>query len=250
MILSDQQISDMKSGGKMLAAMLRELAALAKPGLATMALEHRARELIKGANVEPSFLHFNDFPAVLCTSVNEEAVHGVPSGRKLKEGDLLTLDFGILYKGLHTDSAVSVIVSGDPGKKEYAEKRRLMRVTREALYAGIAAARAGNTLGDIGAAIQKTVEENDLAVVRELGGHGIGRELHEEPFVANLGVSGEGEKLAEGMALAIEPIVSNGTWKIKDARDGFGYVTKDRSLVAHFEHTIIVTKGVPIIVTE
>ena len=126
-----------------------------------------------------------------------------------------------------------------------------MRVTREALYAGIAAARVGNTLGDIGAAIEKVVEQdNDLTIVRELGGHGIGHTLHEEPFVANLGEPGHGTKLVEGMALALEPIVSNGDWKIKDSSDGFGYITKDRSLVAHFEHTIVITKGDPIIITE
>lgn len=241
----------MKEGGKMLSEMLRELSAAAKPGVTTSELETLARELIKRANVEPSFLDYNGYPAVLCASVNEEAVHGVPSGRKLKEGDLLTLDFGIVHKSLHTDSAVSLVVSEDPAKKEYAEKRKLMRVTREALYAGIAAARVGNTLGDVGAAIEKVVEQdNDLTVVRELGGHGIGRELHEEPFVANLGEPGHGTKLVEGMALALEPIVSNGDWKIKDSSDGFGYVTKDRSLVAHFEHTIVVTKGAPIIITE
>ena len=235
----------------MLAEMLRELSVAAKPGVTTAELESHARELIKRANVEPSFLDYNGFPAVLCTSANEEAVHGVPSERKLKEGDLLTLDFGIVHKGLHTDSAVSLIVSEDPAKKEYAEKRKLMRVTREALYAGIVAARAGNTLGDIGAAIEKVVEQdNEFKIVRELGGHGIGRELHEEPFVANLGTPGQGTKLVEGMALALEPIVSNGTWKIKDSSDGFGYITKDRSLVAHFEHTIVVTKTAPIIITE
>ncbi|MEK7525816.1 MAG: type I methionyl aminopeptidase [Patescibacteria group bacterium] len=251
MILNEQQIGDMKEGGKMLAEMLRELSAAAKPGVTTSELETLARELIKRANVAPSFLDYNGYPAVLCASVNEEAVHGVPSGRKLKEGDLLTLDFGIVHKGLHTDSAVSLIVSEDPTKKEYAEKRKLMRVTREALYAGIAAARVGNTLGDIGAAIEKVVEQdNDLTIVRELGGHGIGHTLHEEPFVANLGEPGHGTKLVEGMALALEPIVSNGDWKIKDSSDGFGYITKDRSLVAHFEHTIVITKGDPIIITE
>lgn len=250
MILNEQQIGDMKEGGAMLAEMLRELSAAARPGVTTSELETLARELIQRASVAPSFLDYNGYPAVLCASVNEEAVHGVPSGRKLKEGDLLTLDFGIVHKGLHTDSAVSLIVSDDPSKKEYEEKRKLMRVTKESLYAGIAVARAGNTLGDIGAAIENIVEKNGLTIVRELGGHGIGHSLHEEPFVANLGTPGQGVTLAEGMALALEPIVSNGSWKIKDSSDGFGYVTKDRSLVAHFEHTIVVTKGEPIIITE
>jgi methionyl aminopeptidase len=255
MILKSQKhIDAMQEGGKVLAAILRELAQMAKPGMTTHQLDVRARELIEHHDVESSFLGYVvgglAYPAVLCTSLNEETVHAIPSDRILQEGDLLKLDFGVIHKGLHTDSAVTVLVSDDPKAKQYKDKLALMRVTREALYAGIAAARPGNTVGHIGAAIQDVVEKNKLAIVKELGGHGIGTTLHEDPFVANYGEDGEGDELVPGMALALEPIVSNGGWKIKDGEDGFGYVTKDGSLAAHFEHTIIITEKAPIIVTE
>lgn len=255
MILKSQkQIDAMREGGKVLAAILRELAQAVKPGMTTHELEVRARELIEHHGVESSFLGYVvgglAYPAVLCTSVNEQTVHAVPSERVLKEGDLLKLDFGVVHKGFHTDSAVTVLVSDNPSPKRYKDKLTLMRVTREALYAGIAAARAGNTVGHIGAAIDAVVKKNKLVIVKELGGHGIGTSLHEDPFVSNFGEPGEGDKLVPGMALALEPIVSAGGWKIDDGDDGFAYVTKDGSLAAHFEHTIIVTEKAPIIVTE
>lgn len=255
MILKSQQhIEAMKEGGKILAAILRELAQTVKPGMTTQELDARARELIEHHGVESSFLGYVvgglAYPAVLCTSVNEETVHAVPSDRILKEGDLLKLDFGIIHRGLHTDSAVTVLVSDNPNPKQYKDKLTLVRVTREALYAGIAAARPGNTVGHIGAAIEDVVKKNKLTIIKELGGHGIGDTLHQDPFISNFGEPGEGDELVPGMALALEPIVSNGGWKIDDGDDGFGYVTKDGSLAAHFEHTIIITEKAPIIVTE
>jgi methionyl aminopeptidase len=251
MILKTQeQIQAMQEGGKVLSAILRELATMVKPGITTRAIDTRARELIEHHGVETSFLGYNDYPDVICLSLNEEAVHAIPSDRLLQEGDLLKLDFGVVHKGLHTDSAITVLVSDNPKKKEYADQLTLIRVTREALYAGIAAARAGNTIGHIGAAIQDVVEKNGLTIVQELGGHGIGDTLHQDPFIANFGEPGEGEELVPGMAIALEPIVSNGGWKIKDGPDGHAYVMKDKSLTAHFEHTIIITEKAPIIVTE
>jgi len=245
-----EQIQAMREGGKILAEILRDLAQMAKPGITTRAIDTRARELIDQYGVETSFLGYNDYPDVICLSVNEEAVHAVPSDRVLQEGDLLKLDFGVVHRGLHTDSAITVIVSDTPNSKQYKDKLALIRVTREALYAGIAAARAGNTVGHIGAAIQEVVEKNGLTVVKELGGHGIGDTLHQDPFISNFGDPGEGDELLPGMALALEPIVSNGGWKIKDGDDGQAYVMKDGSLSAHFEHTIIITEKAPIIVTE
>lgn len=250
-----EQVEAMKEGGKILAGILRELAAVTKVGITTNDLEKRARELIAQYGVESSFLGYVvggvKYPAVLCTSINDETVHAIPSDRVLQEGDLLKLDFGVIHKGLHTDSALTVLVSDNPGKPEHKDKMTLIRVTREALYAGIAKARVGNTVGDIGAAIQEVVEQkNNFHVVKELGGHGIGEILHDDPFVANWGQPGEGDNLVAGMALAIEPISSTGSWKIKDSTDGFGYLTKDNSLSAHFEHTIIVTDNGPLIVTE
>lgn len=255
MVLNKEQIQYMKEGGAMLAGMLRELVKEAKPGVATRKFEELARELIQKNGVKPSFLGFGGYPAVICTSINEEAVHAVPSERILKEGDLLTLDFGIVHKGLHTDSAVTVLVtkSGAIGKalnRSYAKKLKLMSVTKEALDAGISAAKAGNTLGDIGFAIQNAVEGYGMAIVRELGGHGIGTELHEAPWIGNFGNPGEGPELVEGMALALEPIVSLGGWKIKDGNDGHAYETEDGSLTAHFEHTLIITKDSPLVVTK
>ena len=250
-LTTPEQIEAMKEGGKILSAILKELKEHAKIGVTTKELDTLARELISRHGVQPSFEGYDGYPAVLCTCINEEAVHALPSDRKLQEGDLLKLDFGVVHKGLHTDSAISILISEDPTKKEYKDKMTLIRVTREALYAGIAKARVGNTVGDIGAAVQDTVEKkNNFKVVLELGGHGIGEELHESPWVGNFGVPGEGEKLVPGMAIAIEPVTSMGGWKIKDGADGFAHVMKDKSLSAHFEHTVIITEKGPLIVTE
>lgn len=222
----------------MLAEMLKRLAEEVKPGIATENLEKLARELISSYGVKSSFLGYGDYPAVLCVSINDEIVHAVPSDRKIKEGDLVKLDFGIIHKGFHTDSAITVLI---PGGKDSILKEKLLNVTRESLRIGISQAKAGNTLGDIGSAIQKFAESNGFNVVRDLVGHGIGRELHEPPQVLNYGKAGTGEKLVAGMVIAIEPMVVTGSWKIKDGKDGFGFLTKDGGLAAHFEHTVVVT---------
>ncbi len=241
----------MRDGGKILAGILRTLAAAVTPGMPTQQLEDMAREQIRTNSVLPSFLGYNGYPAVLCVSVNEEAVHAVPGGYIIQAGDLVKLDFGVVHEGLHTDSAVTVIAGlTDERKKEWQDRITLSRVTREALYAGIARARAGNTVGHIGAAIEAHAEKNGFTVLKDLGGHGIGARLHEDPFVPNHGSAGEGDVLVAGMALAIEPILTTGTHKTKDGTDGFAYVTKNGALSAHFEHTIIVTDGAPVIVTE
>lgn len=232
----------------MLGEMLKRLAEEVKPGIATEDLEKLARELILAYGVKSSFLGYGGYPAVLCVSINDEIVHAIPSERKIKEGDLVKLDFGIIHKGFHTDSAVTVLVSGGKTSEDVI-KEKLINVTRESLRIGISKAKAGNTLGDIGSAIQKFVESNGFNVVRDLVGHGIGRELHEPPQVLNYGKAGTGEKLIFGMAIAIEPMVVMGSWKIKDGKDGFGFLTKDGSLAAHFEHTIVITDKEPRILT-
>lgn len=251
----------------MLAEMLKKLAETVKSGMATGDLEELARELISSYGVKPSFLGYGGYPAVLCVSINDEIVHAVPADRKIQEGDLVKLDFGIVHKGFHTDSAVTVLVYpvrgregsqrdsasfGVPGGKdsEHMLKEKLLNVTRESLRIGISQAKAGNTLGDIGSAIQKFVESNGFNVVRDLVGHGIGRELHEPPQVLNYGKAGTGEKLIAGMAIAIEPMVVTGNWKIKDGKDGFGFLTKDGGLAAHFEHTVVITADEPEVLTE
>lgn len=239
-----------REGGKILAGIMRDLLVLVRPGITTQELEDNARQLISEHGVRPSFLGFNDYPAALCTSVNDEAVHAIPSSRVLAEGDLLKIDCGIEYEGRHTDMAVTVLVTDSVKRPEYAERTTLLRVTREALYAGIAAARGGNRIRDISRAVQQVVEKNNFSVVKELGGHGVGKSVHEEPFIPNYDDPDYGQELKPGMVLAIEPITSAGGWKIKNGSDGHALVMKDGSLSAHFEHTIIITDKEPIIITE
>ncbi len=245
MIKTKEEIEIMHESGKILAEILKKLSEAVKPGITTNDLEELAKELVLSYNVKPSFLGHYGYPANLCTSVNEEIVHSVPSDRILKEGDLLKLDMGVMRKGLHSDSAITILV----GKSDK-EKEKLINITKESLNIGISKAKVGNTLGDIGSAIQKYVEGNGFNVVRDLVGHGIGRELHEPPQVLNYGKSGEGEELVEGMVIAIEPMVVTGSWKIKNSKDGFGFVTKDGGLAAHFEHTVAIVENGPLILTQ
>lgn len=243
-IKTKKEIEIMREGGKILAEILRKLADSVKPGIETSDLETLARELIKQNGVKPSFLGYGDFPAVLCTSVNDEIVHGVPSSRKLVEGDVLKLDIGIMHKGFHTDTATTVIA----GNVKDAQKQKLLNTTREALNVGIAKAKIGNTISDIGHVIQRFAESNGYNVTRELIGHGIGRELHEAPEVPNFGEPGTGPKLVEGMVIAIEPMLVTGDWRVKEKNHVF--VTKDGSLAAHFEHTVVITRRGPVVLTR
>ncbi|OGM95942.1 MAG: type I methionyl aminopeptidase [Candidatus Yanofskybacteria bacterium RIFCSPHIGHO2_02_FULL_38_22b] len=250
-IKTQQEIQTMHEGGRILAQIIKELAKAVKPGVATKDLDKLARELVFKFGAEPAFLNYNGYPAALCTSINDEIVHGVPSSRKLEKGDLLKLDMGVLWKGFYTDSAVTVLVgSGLSLGKNNLLKKKLIRVTKEALDFGIRQAKIGNTIGDIGSIIQKHVEKNGFNVVRDLVGHGIGRGLHEEPQVLNYGKAGEGEKLVEGMVIAVEPMVVTGGWKIKEVPDGFVFQTKDGGLAAHFEHTVAVTEKGPLVLTK
>ena len=244
-IKTPKEIETMREGGKILAGILKKLTESVKPGITTNDLEKLARELVLSNGVKPSFLGYDGYPAALCTSVNDEIVHGVPSDRVLEDGDVLKLDMGVLHKGFHTDSAVTVLIGKGDG-----HKIKLINVTKEALRVGISKAKVGSTLGDIGSAVQNYVEQNGFNVVRDLVGHGIGRELHEPPQVMNYGEAGEGEELRAGMVIAIEPMVVTGDWKIKNSKDGFGFVTKDGGLAAHFEHTVAITKKGPIILTQ
>lgn len=242
-----EEIKIMKEGGRILSEILNKLSQPVVAGITTNDLEKLARELVLYYKVKPSFLGYDGYPAVLCTSVNDEIVHGVPSERVLKEGDVLKLDMGVLHKGFHTDSAMTVLVGDVEDAPPQVEK--LLNVTREALNIGISKAKVGNTLGDIGSAIQEYVESSGLNVVKDLVGHGIGRELHEPPQVCNYGNAGTGEKLVEGVVIAIEPMVVTGDWRIKNSKDGFGLVTKDGGFAAHFEHTVAITDSEPVILT-
>lgn len=247
-----EEISLLAASGKILAEILKQLARAVKPGVATKDLDKLAQKLVfsfqrkyPAAEIRPSFLGYRGFPAQVCISVNEEVVHGLPSGRILKEGDIAGLDFGISYNGWHTDSAVTVGVGSIS-----AEARRLLKITAKALEKGIKEARAGKTLGDIGWAVQREAEKNGLAVIKELVGHGIGRQLHEEPYVPNWGQRGQGLKLEPGMVLAVEPMFNLGTADIVLAADGWTYKTADGKLSAHFEHTVAVTSAGPKVLTR
>jgi methionyl aminopeptidase len=252
-IKTESEISIMREGGKILVEILEQLAVAVQPGISTFDLEKLARKFVSFYKVKPSFLGYQDFPAALCTSVNDEVVHGVPSvTRILKKDDIISLDMGVLYRGFNVDSALTVPVLGGLAREQWAkdnpELNKLIETTKAALNAGIEQAKVGNRLGKISNAIQGVVEKEGFSVIREMVGHGVGRELHEEPQIPNYGQSGEGPVLEEGMVLAIEPMVSAGDWHL--AQDGLTYKTKDGSPAAHFEHTVAVTKNGPLVLTR
>lgn len=244
----------MREGGRVLAAILSELMKTAKPGMQTRELSNIASKRIQENGMRASFFGYNNFPDVICLSVNNQCVHTPGSDYVLQEGDLLKLDFGILHNGLHTDAARTVLVTNldkeaVKEKLEYKERRRLMTITRECLEKAITMCWQDGYLGDIGYVIQQHAEKNGFSVARELGGHGIGKELHEEPWIANFGKPHTGLKLKLGMVLAIEPIINMGKGNIRDGKDGFTYETVDGSLSAHFENTIVITENGPEILT-
>ncbi len=251
-IKTESEISIMREGGKILAEIIRKISQAVGPGIPTKDLDRLARELFRFYNVKPAFLNYNGFPASVCVSLNDEVVHGVPSGRIMKEGDLLSLDLGIVHKGFFTDSAVTMPVLGGLTREQWAkdnpELNKLIETAKAALNAGIKQAKAGNRLGKISNAIQGVVEKEGFGVIREMVGHGVGQKLHEEPQVPNYGQPDEGPVLEEGMVLAIEPMVSAGDWHL--IQDGLTYKTKDGSYAAHFEHTVAVTKKGPLVLTR
>ncbi len=237
LIKSPEEIQIMAEGGKILAKVLKEIAAMVKPGITTLELDRAAEALILKYGSRPAFKGYEKFPYSLCASVNENIVHGYPSNQPLKEGDIVGLDLGVLYKGYNTDSAITVAV----GQISF-EAKRLLKVTEKALRLGIKKARAGVTTGDIGNTIQRFIEDQGFGVVRDLYGHGIGKKVHEDPLVPNFGKRQEGTELKEGMVICIEPMVTAGSYEMKRSDDGYGYATRDGSLAAHFEHTIAITK--------
>ena len=236
-IKSEKEIEIMREGGKMLAGIMEELRKKVQPGITTKELDRVAETLIFKSGAEPAFKGYENFPSALCTSLNQVVVHGVPSNYELKSGDILSLDLGIKYKGFFSDMAITIAV----GKID-SETNKLIKVTERSLREGIKAIRPGNHIGDISFAIQKYVESRGFKVVRELCGHGIGRELHEDPQILNYGKKHTGPEIKEGMVFCLEPMVTVGDCRIKKSPDGFGWETKDGSPSAHFEHTIVVTK--------
>ncbi len=237
-IKTPEEIKIMAEGGKILAKIIKELEKKVKPGITTKELDRVAETLIFKSGGTPSFKGYEGFPASLCTSINEELVHAVPSQRKLKEGDILSLDLGMKYQDYHSDMAITL-----PVGKISPEAQRLIRVTKKTLKRGIKKARPGNTFGDIGNTIQRYVEDQGFNVVRDLCGHGIGRELHEEPKILNYGKRHSGPEIKEGMVFCLEPMVIVGDWKLKKSKDGYGFETADGSLSCHFEHMMVVTKN-------
>ena len=237
---SIQEIEKIKKSSQLVARALKYLKAFIREGVSTEELDRLAEEYIKRHGGIPAFKGYRGYPRSLCVSVNEEVVHGIPGKRRLKEGDIVSLDLGVLMDGYYGDAAITVPV----GKvSELASK--LIKVTEEALYRGIEMARPGNRLSDISHAIQTHVEKAGFSVVREFVGHGIGKQLHEEPQVPNFGPPNRGPRLEPGMVLAIEPMVNTGTWEVRILPNGWTVVTADGGLSAHFEHTVAITDNGP-----
>ena len=242
---SAAELERMRAANQLVAKILAELAGAVKAGVTTADLDALAERLVREAGAEPAFKGYRGFPATLCASINQEVVHGIPSAtRALRTGDIISLDMGVKLGGFYGDSAVTVPVGEVDGRTT-----DLLRVTQEALERAIEQVKVGGRLSDIGHAVQQWVESHGFSVVREFVGHGIGEHLHEEPQIPNYGQPGRWPKLAAGMVLAIEPMVAMGKPDVKVLGDGWTAVTKDGSLAAHFEHTVAVTAGGPVVLT-
>jgi methionyl aminopeptidase len=243
---SHAELEKMRRSGQIVRQVLETVKAMVAPGVSTMDLERVAEEKIKELGAKPAFKGYYDYPCVLCTSVNNEIIHGIPSEKRiLKDGDIVSIDCGVVLDGYYGDSAITVPV----GKTLAAELKKLLDVTETSLRKGIEEVRLGKTVGDVGAAVQEYVEANGFSVVRDFVGHGIGTRLHEEPQVPNYGVRGHGTRLREGMVLAIEPMVNIGKPGTRTLADKWTAVTEDGSFSAHFEHTVAVTRNGPLVLT-
>ncbi|MGC8779054.1 MAG: type I methionyl aminopeptidase [Candidatus Caldatribacteriaceae bacterium] len=243
--LVKKDVEILRQSGQILGAVLRKLQDFVVPGVKASSIDYLAEAEIRRLGARPAFLGYRGFPASVCVSLNSEVVHGIPREQVVREGDLVSIDLGVEFEGFYTDAAFSMVV-GDGSPLAH----KLVEVTREALYAGIKKAVPGNRIGDISHVIQTVVEANGFAVVRDLVGHGIGRALHEEPQIPNFGRRSQGPLIEEGMALAIEPMVNEKSYRIRVLEDGWTIVTEDGGLSAHFEHTVLVTDGKPEILTS
>ncbi|WP_047808646.1 type I methionyl aminopeptidase [Desulfosporosinus acididurans] len=232
------QFKRMRKAGKIVADALALMREVARPGITTLELDRRAEEYIRAQGAIPAFKGYNGFPATLCTSVNEQVVHGIPSLRSLESGDIISIDCGAVIDGYFGDAALTLPI-GDVDENLI----KLLKVTEESLMFGIAQAKVGNRLYDISHAVQKHVEDNGFSIVRDYVGHGIGRAMHEDPQIPNFGKPGRGPRLEVGMALAIEPMVNMGTYEVLTLKDHWTVVTKDKKPSAHFEHTVAITEN-------
>ena len=239
------EIDKVQASSRIVAETLNVLRERIKPGVTTRELDKIAEETAQKRGAKPAFKGYRGYPYSLCASVNEEVVHGMPSNRVLKEGDIIGLDFGVYYQGFYGDAAITL-----PVGRVSEEAARLMRVTERSLYAAIDQACAGNRLGDISAAVQTTAESDGYSVGRDFVGHGIGRNMHEDPQIPNFGKKGRGIELQTGMVLAIEPMVNAGGYRVKILRDGWTVITEDGSLSAHFEHSVAITDNGPEILSR
>jgi methionyl aminopeptidase len=246
MIKTPQEIEKMRRSGQVVREILDLVRSLVKPGATTQDLENAAAEKMRELGAKPAFKGYRGFPCVLCTSINNEVVHGIPSAnRVLREGDIVSIDTGVVIDGFYGDSATTIAV----GEKIAPKTKKLLEVTQASLASAIREVKAGATLGDVGAAVQEVVEAEGFSVVREFVGHGIGTRLHEDPQVPNYGRRGQGQKLREGMVIAIEPMVNVGRPGVQVLEDGWTAVTEDGSLSAHFEHTVAVTADGALVLT-
>jgi methionyl aminopeptidase len=243
---SAREIGLMRAGGHILADVMERLRETVKPGLSTLEIDEDVEAFIRGRGALPAFKGYRGFPATVCISINEEVVHGIPSPhRRIKEGDIVGLDLGCIVEGYYADCAFTLAIGDVPPKVQ-----QLLDVTRESLDVAIAECRAGRRLSDVSHVVQAHVERHGFSVVRAFVGHGIGRALHEDPQIPNFGDPGRGPQLRPGMVLAIEPMVTMGSWEVKVLDDGWTAVTRDGSLAAHFEHTIAVTEDGPEVLTS
>lgn len=239
-----EQIERMRKAGRVTAGALDAVSRAVRVGVTTLELDAIAEDYIRSHGGIPSFKGYNGFPGSICASVNEEVVHGIPSNRKLKEGDIIGVDTGVILDGWQGDSARTFTVG-----KVSDEAKHLIDVTQQSFFQALEVCRQGNRIGDIGHAVQSYAEANGCSVVRDLCGHGIGREMHEDPEVPNFGRQGRGIRLQKGLAIAIEPMLNYGSWSVRTLADGWTIVTADGSLSAHYEHTVVITDGEPEIMT-
>lgn len=244
-VKSESEVAIMRQAGRIVASVLEILKKELRVGMTTKKLDNIAIREIENLRAKPSFKGYRGFPANLCVSINDEIVHGIPGERIINDGDLVSLDLGVIYKGFQGDAAISVVVGNGTH-----QARKLVEVTEGALKAGITAAQTGARLGDISVSIQHYAESRGYSVVREYTGHGIGRQMHEKPQIPNFGKSGEGPELKKGMTLALEPMVNIGDWRTRIGDDGWLVLTKDGNLSAHFEHTIAITDSKPEVLTS
>lgn len=239
-IRNADQVQKMRDAGVLLHSVLQHLRAMIKPGITTREIDQEAERLIREGGGVPSFLGYNGFPGSICASPDEAVVHGIPNDTKLMEGQLLSIDCGVILSGWQSDSAFSAPVGKAPQ-----ETLDLIRVTEECFWIGARQAREGNRIGDISHAVQVHAESHGYGVIRDLCGHGIGQNMHEDPSVPNFGPAGRGVRLRAGMTLCIEPMIAAGGWPVVQLHDGWTVVTKDRTLCSHYEHTILITEGDP-----